>query len=238
MAAILLLTFHNVCSFELDDVMEAKLVDPEQSEEDVVLHLPEVTGRYSFLYTTPIAWLRSLGLVNYNNYGYYVTLPQKDYSSILLNGTTSNAFPLSYTLAGAAILAYVGAYLVSYAPSSFSARTGYDYDDLGGKLNRDAYDEFRGYEDDEDFDYQYPDSLNTYNDYEDSPKGKLSKRRKKDRVGGRRYSHGIDEGHRSRYSQGSDEGFRSRYSQGTGGRSSSQQNKRRRSPSQHGPPSL
>ena len=63
-------------------------------------------SRYNFYTTSFYDWVRNINLINYG--GYYLTLPQKTSdTTINFNGTVSNAFPLSYTLAGAALVAYV-----------------------------------------------------------------------------------------------------------------------------------
>jgi len=157
---------------ELDDEIDDKLTDP--TGEDL-----KAESRYSFVTSTFVDWAKNLGFVNYN--GYYITFPEKTTSSILVNGTTSNIFPLSYTLAGAALVAYVSAYLVSYLPFGvISRRYGNDefVEELGFGLQRDSditfdefgneitfdefgneitFDEFGNGIDS--YDYQYPDSL-------------------------------------------------------------------------------
>ena len=64
-------------------------------------------SRYSFVTSTFYDWVKNVNFINYGSSGYYLTFPEKTTSSIFVNGTTSNVFPLSYTLAGAALIAYV-----------------------------------------------------------------------------------------------------------------------------------
>ena len=72
--------------------------------------------RLSFVTTSLFDWLRSIGFVNYNTYGYYITFPNKQTATnVYFNGTsttstTATAFPLSYTIAGAALVAYISEY--------------------------------------------------------------------------------------------------------------------------------
>ena len=66
-------------------------------------------SRYSFVTTTFYDWIKNVNLVNYGSY--YLTFPEKTTSSVFFNGTVSNVFPLSYTLAGAALIAYVSEYI-------------------------------------------------------------------------------------------------------------------------------
>ena len=66
-------------------------------------------GKYlSFTTTTVYEWLRSLGFVAYTDTipGYYVTFPANKDKNAYFNSTT-DVFPLVYTLTGAALVAYV-----------------------------------------------------------------------------------------------------------------------------------
>ena len=58
--------------------------------------------------TSIYEWLRSLGLVAYTGIipGYYVTFPDNKVQNAYFN-STSDVFPLAYTLTGAALVAYV-----------------------------------------------------------------------------------------------------------------------------------
>ena len=64
----------------------------------------EGTSRYSFLWTSPLAWLNSLSIVN--NDGYYLTTAQKTKDNVFFNGT--NVYPISFAMAGAGMIAYAG----------------------------------------------------------------------------------------------------------------------------------
>ena len=72
----------------------------------VILHCRDATGtsRYSFVWSSPLAWLNSLSLVNNN--GYYLTTAQKTKDNVFFNGT--NVYPISFALAGAGMIAYAG----------------------------------------------------------------------------------------------------------------------------------
>ena len=79
--------------------------------------------RLSFVTTSLFDWLRSIGFVNYNTYGYYITFPNKETATnVYFNGTsststTATAFPLSYTIAGAALVAYISEYHIVFCHS-------------------------------------------------------------------------------------------------------------------------
>jgi len=154
--------------------------------------------RLSFVTTSLFDWLRSIGFVNYNTYGYYITFPNKQTATnVYFNGTsttstTATAFPLSYTIAGAALVAYISFYLVSQIPLPALARSG---DDLGFGLQRDLGDYEDDYFDDlEDvIEYEYPDSFYKAAASEIKPKKvkpskkqsrKLSSRRSEEDSGG------------------------------------------------------
>ena len=54
-------------------------------------------------------WIRNLGFVNWDGGflpGFFITFPSDKGKNVFLNSTT-DAFPLAYTLAGAAMVAYV-----------------------------------------------------------------------------------------------------------------------------------
>jgi len=119
-------------------------------------------SRYSFVTTTFYDWIKNVNFVNYGSY--YLTFPEKTSSSVFFNGTVSNVFPLTYTLAGAALIAYVSAYLLSFIPvgeaNEHQNRNDYFEPDLGYGQNRDTeifFDEFGN--EITDYDYQYPDSI-------------------------------------------------------------------------------
>jgi len=137
------------------------------------------TSRYSFIWASPLAWLNSLSLVN--NDGYYLTTAQKTKDNVFFNGT--NVYPISFALAGAGMIAYAAAYLVSQLPSSGKYRAGFRsdkeyYDDIDDYiLDRDHDSDIYAFEDDDkDYDYQYPEDGWNY--------GGTSQRLKKDRIGG------------------------------------------------------
>jgi len=134
---------------------------------------------YSFLFTSPLEYLNSLGLVSYAT-KYYVTTPQKTEKNVYFN-SSSTVFPIAFSLAGAALTAYVSAYLLSFLPAGTS-RQGYggdfQYDDYG--LDRDLYSQY---------DYQYPDSVDDWK-YPSSDLSYSSSKRKRvksDRLG---HTHG------------------------------------------------
>ena len=58
--------------------------------------------------------MRNIGFVNYNSIGWYVTFPNDASYSNLNVSSTTNAFPLIYTLAGAGLIAYVSEYDIFY----------------------------------------------------------------------------------------------------------------------------
>ena len=65
-------------------------------------------------------WIRNLGFVNWDGGflpGFFITFPDKG-NNLFLNSTT-RAFPLAYTLAGAAMVAYVSEYYISILPLYF-----------------------------------------------------------------------------------------------------------------------
>jgi len=138
------------------------------------------TSRYSFIWTSPLAWLNSLSLVN--NDGYYLTTAQKTKDNVFFNGTT--VYPISFALAGAGMIAYAAAYLVSQLPSSGKYRAGFRsdeyYDDIDDySFDRDHDSDIYAFEDDDkDYDYQYPDKEDGWN------YAGTSQRVKKDRIGG------------------------------------------------------
>jgi len=137
---------------ELDDEIDRQLSGPS---EDL-----KAESRFSFVTSSFYDWIKNVNFVNYGSY--YLTFPEKTSSSIFVNGTVSNVFPLSYTLAGAALIAYVSAYLLSFIPVGGSNHYQHRNDgpDLGYGLQRDSeifFDEFGNEIDD--YDYQYPDSF-------------------------------------------------------------------------------
>jgi len=136
------------------------------------------TSRYSFIWASPLAWLNSLSLVN--NDGYYLTTAQKTKDNVFFNGT--NVYPISFALAGAGMIAYAAAYLVSQLPSSGQKRAGFrsdEYYDDDYSLDRDHDSDIYAFEeDDTDYDYQYPEKEDGWN------YAGTNQRLKKDRIGG------------------------------------------------------
>jgi len=117
-------------------------------------------GRLSFVTNSAFDWLRNIGFVNYNSIGWYVTFPNDQSYSNLNVSSTTNAFPLIYTLAGAGLIAYVSAYLFSQIPLPDLSRS--DDTDLGFGLQRDLSnyeDEYFPESYEEVFEYEYPDSF-------------------------------------------------------------------------------
>jgi len=117
-------------------------------------------GRLSFVTNSAFDWLRNIGFVNYNSIGWYVTFPNDQSYSNLNVSSTTNAFPLIYTLAGAGLIAYVSAYLFSQIPLPDLSRS--DDIDLGFGLQRDLSnyeDEYFPESYEEVFEYEYPDSF-------------------------------------------------------------------------------
>jgi len=174
---------------ELDEEVEAKLIDPEKSQDSDIVQwrIPDElsTGRYNFLFGSPITWLQSLGLVTLNTYGYYLTLPAKTISGLSLNSTTSTVFPLSYYIAGASLVAYTASYLLSQAPTANTAQYRLDtYDDFDSKLTSDVddYEDYIGEQ--EDFNYQYPDSISYSSPSYEADNFKNQKRRRKNKRNG------------------------------------------------------
>jgi len=169
----------------LEDKTENKIKNKITSSSFDAKDQPEVTSgnegtsRYSFLWTSPLAWLNSLSIVN--NDGYYLTTAQKTKDNVFFNGT--NVYPISFALAGAGMIAYAAAYLVSQLPSSGRFRAGFrsddDYDDYS--LDRDQEYDSLGFDDEEYDDYEYSESDNDW-----GYNGENSPRVKKDRIGGGR----------------------------------------------------
>jgi len=162
-----------LCS-DLDEEIDVKLSTPT---EDL-----KAESRYSFVTTTFYDWIKNVNLVNYGSY--YLTFPEKTTGSVFFNGTVSNVFPLSYTLAGAALIAYVSAYLLSFIPigatSSGHNRNDYFDPDLGYGLQRDTeifFDEFGN--EITDYDYQYPDSIDfdSFSSFSSASEPKVTTRR-------------------------------------------------------------
>ena len=67
----------------------------------------DAEGRYSFLWESPLTWLNNLGFVQFGDFGYFLTTPQKTDGTVFLN-STSDVFPIAYSLVGAGLVAYVG----------------------------------------------------------------------------------------------------------------------------------
>ena len=67
----------------------------------------DAEGRYSFLWESPLTWLNNLGFVQFGDFGYFLTTPQKTEGTVFLN-STSDVFPIAYSLVGAGLVAYVG----------------------------------------------------------------------------------------------------------------------------------
>jgi len=173
--SVLILTVfvqNSSCS-DLDEEIDVKLSTPI---EDL-----KAESRYSFVTTTFYDWIKNVNLVNYGSY--YLTFPEKTTSSVFFNGTVSNVFPLSYTLAGAALIAYVSAYLLSFIPigaTSSHNRNDYFDPDLGYGLQRDTeifFDEFGN--EITDYDYQYPDSIDfdSFSSFSSASEPKVTTRR-------------------------------------------------------------
>merc|ERR1711972_450606 len=101
--------------------------------------------------------------------------------NVFFNGT--NVYPISFALAGAGMITYAAAYLVSQLPSSGRFRAGFrsddDYDDYS--LDRDQEYDSLGFDDEEYDDYEYSESDNGW-----GYNGENSPRVKKDRIGGGR----------------------------------------------------
>eukprot|EP00090_Calanus_glacialis_P040337 TRINITY_DN7029_c0_g1_i1.p1 TRINITY_DN7029_c0_g1~~TRINITY_DN7029_c0_g1_i1.p1 ORF type:complete len:322 (-),score=49.99 TRINITY_DN7029_c0_g1_i1:180-1145(-) len=161
-------------SSELDDEIDKQLSHPTE--------VLKAESRYSYVTSTFYDWVKNVNFVNYG--AYYLTFPEKTSSSVFVNGTLSNVFPLSYTLAGAALIAYVSAYLLSFIPvgeSSDHRNRNDDFDpDLGFGLNRDTeifFDEFGNEIDD--YDYQYPDSIDfgSFSSFSSASEPKISTRK-------------------------------------------------------------
>jgi len=135
---------------ESDTFFEESERDSESSE-----------GRLSFVTNSAFDWLRNIGFVNYNSIGWYVTFPNDASYSNLNVSSTTNAFPLIYTLAGAGLIAYVSAYLFSQIPLPDLSRSDDNFD-LGFGLQRDLSnyeDEYFPESYEEVFEYEYPDSF-------------------------------------------------------------------------------
>lgn len=172
---------HCESELRLDEFDTAR--DAELSAADGDL---KAESRYSFVTSSIFDWLKGLGLVNYNSINYYLTMPNKAaYNNLFLN-QTGDVFPIGYTLAGAALVAYVGAYFLGQIPGgALLGRSDpeYDEDGLGLGFARDnedvVFDEFG--QPVEDYDYQYPDSF-----YSLSPSGsEFSQRRVNRKEGGK-----------------------------------------------------
>ena len=70
--------------------------------------------RFTFVTNSFSEWIRNLGLVNWSGGflpGFFITFPSDKGKNVFLNSTT-DAFPLAYTLAGAAMVAYVSEYFL------------------------------------------------------------------------------------------------------------------------------
>jgi len=152
---------------ELIDDSELKEALPEL-ETELEATDPSDPKLLTFVTSSFSEWIRNLGFVNWDGGflpGFFITFPDKG-NNLFLNSTT-RAFPLAYTLAGAAMVAYVSAYLLSFIPLP---STGYGYAgdedlDLGlGNLGFGLQRDLSEYEDDyfpdvEAFEYEYPDSF-------------------------------------------------------------------------------
>jgi len=165
---ILLAVFLAFCTCdELIDDSELKEALPELETE---LEATDPSDpRFTFVTNSFSEFIRNLGFVNYAGGflpGFYITFPSEKGKNVFLNSTT-DAFPLAYTLAGAAMVAYVSAYLLSFIPLP---STGYGYSgdtelDLGlGNLGFGLQRDLSEYEDEyfpevEAFEYEYPDSF-------------------------------------------------------------------------------
>jgi len=173
-ALILFAFVHKSKCGNLDDEIDEKLSD----------HTGELVAesRYSFVTSSFYDWIKNIKFISYGSSGYYFTLPDKTSTSILVNGTTSTVFPLAYTLVGAGLIAYVSAYLLNFIPIDGSSSRNDEFGDYPGDPGygpqRDSdhpFDELY----DEDYDYQYPDSLdfNTYQDASEQSEPKLPTRK-------------------------------------------------------------
>jgi len=142
------------CDESLEESLGAESKFSEESEA-----VGKVLG---YTPTSIYEWLRSLGLVAYTGIipGYYVTFPDNKVQNAYFN-STSDVFPLAYTLTGAALVAYVSGYLLTQIPIIDGLRRSGDDEDLGFGRTYDEFDEAdAGFDYDvSEYEYNYPDSF-------------------------------------------------------------------------------
>jgi len=139
---------------EADDTDDIRLLKTEEREQ-------EADPRYTFVLNSFTEFFKNLGFVSNDNFAYYITFPNKGYTNNIFVNDSTNAFPLIYTAVGAGLVAYVSAYLISQIPLPEFGLGRNDYEDLGFGLQRDlsSYSEDYYPDDEEVFDYEYPDSF-------------------------------------------------------------------------------
>jgi len=163
----------NLLSDYLDESDEIKLLSPDDREQE------SSDPRYTFVFNSFSDWIQNTGLVSDNGINYYLAFPTYANKYIGLNDTAI-AFPLIYTVTGAALVAYVSAYLVSQIPLP-EFGLGRSDPELGFGLQRDLSEYSNEYYDDieDTFSYEYPDSFFGSASEKKEKKVKLKKGRRK-----------------------------------------------------------
>jgi len=148
----------NSCENSLEEYLGPDSKSGDLSEESQ-------TGGKVLGYTTSSVYefFRSLGFVAYTDTipGYFITFPGNKEQNAYFN-STSNVFPLVYTLTGAALVAYVSGYLLTQIPIIDGLRRSTDDEDLGFGRTYDEFDEADSgfdYDVSAEYDYNYPDSF-------------------------------------------------------------------------------
>lgn len=140
-------------SYELDESEDIKLLSPDDREEETA------DPRYTFVFNSITDIIKGLNFVSSNGLNYYIAFPTYTTSYVGVNNSAI-AYPLLYSITGAALVAYVSAYLITQIPLP-EFGLGRSDPQLGFELQRDLSEYSDEYYDgnDDTFTYEYPDSF-------------------------------------------------------------------------------
>jgi len=139
-------------SDELDESEDIKLLSPDDREDE------NADSRTTFALNSVNDVIKGLNFVS-NGINYYLSFPTYTHRYIGINDTAI-AYPLLYSVTGAALVAYVSFYLIGQIPLP-EFGLGRSDPELGFGLQRDLSEYSEEYYDgiDDTFTYEYPDSF-------------------------------------------------------------------------------
>jgi len=159
-------------SNELDESEDIQLLSPDDREDETA------DPRYTFVFNSITDIIKGINFVS-NGLTYYIAIPTYTNSYISINDTAI-AYPLLYSVTGAALVAYVSAYLISQIPLP-EFGLGRSDPQLGFELQRDLSEYSDEYYEgiDDSFTYEYPDSFFGSASEKKEKKFKIKKGRRK-----------------------------------------------------------